>query len=277
MKIGSRLRRGFLEYPQFPSPGVCFDFSITCVTVENRFIGVFDTHLANVSGATVFGNVEPFQLPFVDAAHISHDMRDQGAIRIMAYQPGVNVDAMEERPLDREPCHFPVGQVQFEWNAFKSLVAFHQLVETADFIFINGQEGLQALEGIFQVFDLFRYDLKGIDRNVFGHQQSVAVVDQSTCRGERGDLDPVVMGKHGVVFVPEYLKKHQPGDQACSQQDDECRSRSDPVDDQAVLVNGVFKTEGRHGQYCVGGRHFKALQAARTSGQAKVPVNEGSQ
>ena len=72
------------------------------VAVQVRLEAVFDAGFAGVSGPRVVGAVEPLQVFPGQGADVADGVGDGFTQRVMAHEPGLEVDAGEARPLDRE-------------------------------------------------------------------------------------------------------------------------------------------------------------------------------
>ena len=160
---------------------------------------------AGVSGPRVVGAVEPLQVFPGQGADVADGVGDGFTQRVMAHEPGLEVDAGEARPLDREVGDFLVAQAQPQCDRLEARPALAEALQPRDLLRLDQAQLRQALESVVDVRDLLRNQLELVGRQVLGEYAALTVEDQAANRRHSLDAHPVALGLGCERLVIEYL------------------------------------------------------------------------
>ncbi len=162
-------------------------------------------------------------------------MRDALTVRIVANQPGLQVDAGKARPLNREIRDFLFRQADLQSHRPKPRPAASEFLDARNFLAIDQPQRSESAERVIEVFDLLGDELELIRRQVFCNDAALAIENQATYRRHRFDADPIALGFLGKQLVIDDLQLNKPRDNDAEQHDGHNRAHDDPRQEQAAL------------------------------------------
>ena len=170
---------------------------------SSLLVALLQPGLADVVGAAVVGVdaqlLEPLLVALVDAADVADHVRGELAVRVLAEQARLDVDAGEAVAVGGEPRHLLVGEARADRQALgvarldaaaclkRRAVARLDVDHLAELV-DGASPGRCTLRG---------EDLQRVGRVVARQHDAVAVEDQPAVGHDRHDRDAVVLGLGG--------------------------------------------------------------------------------
>ncbi len=194
--------------------------------VQLALVALLDADLADVFRPVVdrriaarFGEpLDALEVARRNAPDVADHVRRDLAERIVAEQPGAQLDAREPEAVGGEARDILVGQARADRNRVEALGLLEQLLEPTAVARLDVHHLRQFVDRLLEVLDLGRGDLQRVRGVVAGDDRAVAVLDQPAVRRDRQDGDPVRLGLFAVGLVLDDLQPRE-----ARHQDRECR------------------------------------------------------
>ena len=108
-------------------------------------------------------------------------MRGQGAERILAEEPRLDLDPRETITVDREARDFLVGEPRAQRQALEEFGLVQQSLETLAVARLHINDGRQLVDHGIEILHPRRRDLERIRRIALGYHDAVAIAIFATC------------------------------------------------------------------------------------------------
>ena len=224
MNVFAGHRRLILEGADDAPAVVDLDLLVTGLAVQQLFVILLDAELADVAGCRVVGQlalfVEFLQIGGIDACHIAQGVGEGLAVRVEAFEIGLNAGARVLVLIEREGRHLLLGELIGQGDRIETAVTWYFLEKILFRLGVEFEQQDQLVEHLGEIVDLFGDDLEAEHGTVFRQQHPVAIEDQSARRRDRHHLDAVVVGASLVVIVMDHLHHIQVQQQHQGQDDD---------------------------------------------------------
>ena len=236
------LRRVVALFIDRPARGVHEDLLESGLAVQLVLVGALDTDFADEAGPGIFGAVNLLQVFFVDGADIAYGMNRNLLQRVVAREPGVDVDAGELPAMHGEQCHLIIVQLQLDGHAFIDLMQQDGAPDVRHFGAAQHADAGELRERAIQCLNVphllaHQFDLVG--GPVLGQHDAVTIEDQSAAGRDRVGAHAVALREFGVVLVSQDLQEKQApsdGQEQCPHE----HARDDAAERENALLGPVI-------------------------------------
>ena len=105
------------------------------------------------------------------------------AIRVVAHQARLKIDAGKSRPLNREVCDFLFRQPELERDGLEARAAAAEFLEARDVLDLDQVDRRKAIQRVVNVFDLLRNQFELVGRQVLRNDAALAIEDRPRIGG----------------------------------------------------------------------------------------------
>ena len=161
----------------------------------------------------------------------------------MAYEAWSKVDARKSRPLNGEVRDLLVVEAQVQCHRLETWPAAAEFPEARDVVGLDQLEAGEALQRVIDIFDLLRYQLELVCREVFREYPAHTVEDEPANRRYGLDSDSIALRPFREVLVVDDLQLHQAHDDDAEQHKRKHARQDDASDKKPPF--GVVVLDGR--------------------------------
>jgi len=178
--------------------------------VQQRLVLRLDTFLAGIVGAAVGTReplaLQPLQILLVDSPEITDHVRRRFALRILAKEPRLHLDAGKGELPGHEARHLLVREMLADRDAAQAALVPHLTQEALAVALFDRDDFGEAIDRAIEIPNLRRIDLQGIGSHVARECLTVNVQDLAAMRYDGHERLTVVFGQRLKARVLPHLQ-----------------------------------------------------------------------
>ena len=234
-EVVARNRRRTGQHTHGAAGGIDLDLLVAGLAVQFELVLLLQPGLAEMHGAAIvvlgITLLDHGNIAIVNAADVAQGMRGQGALRVLAEQARLDLDARKTKALGDETRHLLVCQARADGQRFEVLAFVEQLAEALVVLWLDVDEGGQFADHVFQVGHLARGDFQRIGGIIVRQHHAIAVGNDAAIGHSGHDGDAVVLGPRLEMLVLDHLQPEKAGEeQEKSEQHEAARHGQAPLE-----------------------------------------------
>src|SRR6266545_6103409 len=225
LQIVPRCRRRARQRAHGAPAGVDLDLFPAGRTMQLALVGELDAHFADVVGALVVRRLVPFLdalvVLVVDAADVADHVCGDLAVRVMAKQARLDLDAGKAIAVDGEARDFLVGELRAKRQALEVLRLLEQLAEALAIARLHIDDLAERFDRLVEVLHARRLDLERVRGVALRQHDAVAVGDDAAIGHNGHDRDAVRLGERLIVAMLDDLQVEEAAEQSAERGHDQ--------------------------------------------------------
>ena len=188
------------------------DLLVSGNAMQCCFVLVLDAGFSGMRSTGVVRHIQAVQVIGRQCAHIAERVRGVLRMRIMTYKARLKIDAGKTIPLQRKPGNLIVAQPKAQRNRLESRTAAGEGLDSIDVVIVDQSQLRQPLQGVIDVSNLLRNELKLVGRQVLCQYSAPAIKNEAANRRHSLNSYSIALGLFSKNFVIKHLQLHQPRD-----------------------------------------------------------------
>ena len=190
-----RLRGNLFQLTDHAATVVNFNLFIPGLTVQHVFVITFDPQLANIMGCGVVSQlavfIKAFDVFIVDFGDVTNDVRQRGAVRIVAAFIAFDFHTRETVLVNGKTGDLHFRQVGFYRNGGEAVRTCALFFERSDIVISQVDNASQRVQRILHVIHFLGHHLYLVDGAIKRQRRAVTIVDNAAAGRDGHQLDTV--------------------------------------------------------------------------------------
>ena len=184
-------------------------------------------------------SLDAVEVLVVDAADVADRVRGDLAVRVLAEEPRLDLDAGKAVAVDGEARDLLVGQPRAQRQALEVLRFLEQLAEALAVARLDVDDLGERVDRRVEILDPRRLDLERVGRVALREHDAVAVGDDAAIGHDRHDGDAISLGESLVVAVLDDLQVEEAREQRGERQQHEHAGHAQAAPEEEHLALGI--------------------------------------
>ena len=216
--------------------------------MQLALVGQLEPDLTDVIRTLVVGCfvpfVDAFDVPIVDPADVTDDVRCDLAEGILAKQSRLDLDARKAITVDGEAGHFLVGKARAQGEAFEVFRLLQEAAESLAIALLDVDELPELVDRLVEVLYPGGRYFERVRGVALGEDDAVAVRNDAAVGNDWHDGDAIAFGERLIMLMLEQLQIDEAADEPRKPQRDKRGHDDQAAAEMRKLALGILELGG---------------------------------